>query len=569
MRLKHLKLKEFKNLTGDDGWFNLDFTDKDGTTVLIGNNGSGKSNVIEAISAIFTGLYKMSTPQRKPKFQYEIQYTLDNNDYSISLIKSENDDMIYNFHKNLIPIQVGHFKSNYIQYLPLNIIAIYSGEEMRLWENYYKHSYKDFMKDVKGNLQGLSSPKLIYVNKYYWNISLLSLLYSELPSNQDFCKRILDMDNLSTINITMKFNMNNITNFADNSIVSFVKSLNLNNEVDKVVSIEDLRNNQLIGSEKDLFLKLMASVMDKASKYKLIEEITITFQSDLTTELLSEGEKKQILIRTALEVIADTNSLILLDEPDSHIHIANKTQLKDMLLEYDSRDTILTTHSPTLMNIFDEHLVYLEDGKTKGKEKAEILKEISGDLMSIAEQQIVLNSSNDILLVEGKTDIEYIQTALNKLNSEYNELSFEYIPFNGTSSLVLFIEKFKPKDNQKVIAFLDRDDAGKKALKQVFGVEKDITTFNYEKISDMYIAVYPIKDDWNHKNFLIEHYFDKEHINQMAKELIDKYNDSFNSYPNISKQIKSFLPNKCKEFPISNFNHFKKLFELIRTIKDL
>ena len=72
MRLKRLKIDGFKNLNN----FELDFTEKDGTTVLIGNNGSGKSNVLEAISAIFTGLFKMSTPQRKPKFEYEIEYEL-------------------------------------------------------------------------------------------------------------------------------------------------------------------------------------------------------------------------------------------------------------------------------------------------------------------------------------------------------------------------------------------------------------------------------------------------------------------------------------------------------------
>ena len=33
MRLKLLKIKGFKNLTGIDGWFHLDFTDKNSITV--------------------------------------------------------------------------------------------------------------------------------------------------------------------------------------------------------------------------------------------------------------------------------------------------------------------------------------------------------------------------------------------------------------------------------------------------------------------------------------------------------------------------------------------------------
>ena len=50
MKIEKLSLKGFKNLTGDNAWFTLDFRNDYNSTVLIGNNGSGKSNVIEANS---------------------------------------------------------------------------------------------------------------------------------------------------------------------------------------------------------------------------------------------------------------------------------------------------------------------------------------------------------------------------------------------------------------------------------------------------------------------------------------------------------------------------------------
>lgn len=49
MRLKHLYIKDYKNLKD----FSLDFENGNGLSILIGNNGSGKSNVLEAISGIF------------------------------------------------------------------------------------------------------------------------------------------------------------------------------------------------------------------------------------------------------------------------------------------------------------------------------------------------------------------------------------------------------------------------------------------------------------------------------------------------------------------------------------
>jgi len=562
MRLKRLWINGFKNLND----FEIDFTDKNGITVLIGNNGSGKSNVLEAISSIFIGLYKMNTPQRKPNFEYEIEYILEEENYHISLTKSQQGDMIYSFHKNLNQIQVGHFKSNYIEYLPTNIIAIYSGEEMRLWEEYYKHSYNDFMKDVKENLQVLSSPKLIYVNKYYWDISLLALLYSDLESNQEFCKKILNIEDLNSVNISMKFNTSNLSNFEDNSIVAFVKSLNISDEVDKIVTIEELRNNQLIGSEKDLFLKLIASIMDKSSKYKLIENIKINFQNNLTTGLLSEGEKKQILIKTALEVIADTNSLVLFDEPDSHIHVANKGQLKDMLLEYNNRDTILTTHSPTLMNIFDNHLVYLENGEKKGKEKAEILKEISGDTMSSTQQQILLNSNTDILIVEGKTDEKYITTALEKLKSVYSEfedLEFNFLYMGGSDpeNLNKLINEFPPKKNQTVIAFFDRDKSGLNCIKSVCTHTGTKDDFFGDIKNGIHVYFYPKKDGFTHSDFEIEDYFNIETCRNFMF-------DDFSTFQDTKKKFKkNDFAEYCLNLEASEFDGFKKLFELIKTVK--
>lgn len=64
MRLKSLHIKGYKNI--DD--LSLDFTTKDGITLIIGNNGCGKSNIIEAISSIFAGLYENRV--HKPDFDY-------------------------------------------------------------------------------------------------------------------------------------------------------------------------------------------------------------------------------------------------------------------------------------------------------------------------------------------------------------------------------------------------------------------------------------------------------------------------------------------------------------------
>ena len=168
VKLKHLKIKGFKNLTGENQWFELDFTDKDGITVLIGNNGSGKSNVLEALSAIFIGLYKIGTPQRKPTFSYSIEYSIGTE--VVTDIKIELINGTYGFYLN----DVKELKKDFFEWadkwLPSKIIACYSGEETRLWETYYKHSYSDFITSIKNNeLRYLPEQKLFYIDGGYWN----------------------------------------------------------------------------------------------------------------------------------------------------------------------------------------------------------------------------------------------------------------------------------------------------------------------------------------------------------------------------------------------------------------
>ena len=53
MKLKKLHIKKYKNLID----FDIDFESGDGLSVLVGSNGSGKSNVLEALSGIFANAY--------------------------------------------------------------------------------------------------------------------------------------------------------------------------------------------------------------------------------------------------------------------------------------------------------------------------------------------------------------------------------------------------------------------------------------------------------------------------------------------------------------------------------
>ena len=69
MKLKKLKVKKYKNLID----FEVNFESGEGLSILIGNNGSGKSNVLEAISGIFANAYSAKAIH---KFVYTLTYEM-------------------------------------------------------------------------------------------------------------------------------------------------------------------------------------------------------------------------------------------------------------------------------------------------------------------------------------------------------------------------------------------------------------------------------------------------------------------------------------------------------------
>jgi predicted ATPase len=69
MRLDRVYIDGFKNLKGVD----IDFDEERLATVVIGQNGAGKSNLIEAITDVFRFV---DMNRGAPRFRYEIDYRI-------------------------------------------------------------------------------------------------------------------------------------------------------------------------------------------------------------------------------------------------------------------------------------------------------------------------------------------------------------------------------------------------------------------------------------------------------------------------------------------------------------
>lgn len=227
--------------------------------------------------------------------------------------------------------------------------------------------------------------------------------------------------------------------------------------------------------------------------------IGTTYYDDITVEQLSEGEKKLILVKTVLEILSDEKTLVLMDEPDAHLHEGRKPALCNMMREYPNRQIVIATHSPIMAQIANEKellMLELENGKSTilTDEKIEKIKKLSGTSWDVIGQGMMLRSSRPLVVFEGKTDVMYVKRALEMLKSrvtDYASLNVDFLNANGAGNVKSFIDNLKAfvPDSKKIVVFFDRDNAGKDGVQAITGISKnDGRVAHYQDIvQDTYI----------------------------------------------------------------------------------
>lgn len=80
MRLKSVFISQYKNLKS----FTLSFDGTSFIDVFVGKNGSGKSNLFEALIEIFRHLYEYDKDKGDPGFRYAIQYEIEGTETEIA-----------------------------------------------------------------------------------------------------------------------------------------------------------------------------------------------------------------------------------------------------------------------------------------------------------------------------------------------------------------------------------------------------------------------------------------------------------------------------------------------------
>lgn len=418
--------------------------------------------------------------------------------------------------------------------------------------------------------QGFIPPFMFYISRHEWDISLLTLLYSE---DIDVVKFVAGITKGAECKISFEYNNTNIKKWDGTEIEGFIEKL----KKKSTYNIESFRATineiNFIDQPSTLFYCLCKCRTE--SDNQIIQRINIEFINKGNIEGLSEGEKKLINANTIIHILSAPNSLCLFDEPDSHIHIARKDELKE-LINTENRYSIVTTHSPVFVNcLCDENIRYLKDGKIEDLERSKKLSLLSGGGISIFEGSLILGTKK-ILVVEGPYDKKYLEKAISifaKRNSKYKALKqIAIIPAGSAGNAKTMYDDVLSKqvDGLELIAFLfDYDKGGLEGWKNIGNIksEKVIPIFYQDNYAKEYET--SIKNIADKDSYMVEDLFSPESYKEKV-EYIHKKNTHkefrCNDQGKTTEAIKKHIENHYSQFKDEWFDGFKPVLDQLISI---
>lgn len=387
MRIDRLKVKDFKNLKD----FKIDIDESQLTSVFIGCNGAGKSNLLEAIVIIFRDLDLNAVTK---EFSYEIIYKCFGCTVQIKNDATERKQEFFVDDKKLT--RTAFYKQR-SKYLPEHVFAYYSGPSNRLEKHFAQHQKKFYRALLNGDDETLRP--LFYARLIHSNFVLLAFFSFFEEKNQKFLKEYFDIEAVESILFVLKRAewvkgkshlkaefwgaRGVVRDFLDSlyqyalaplkEIESFEEGIKT---VKKEVTYLYLKDQEKLQAFAEKYGNNVEFFKNLESTYisDLIEEVRIKVRKTdgtiITFNELSEGEQQLLMVLGLLKFTQSKESLFLLDEPDTHLNPAWKfdylTLIKDVAGQNENSQVIISTHDPIVIGGLNKEAVTIFDRTTDG-----------------------------------------------------------------------------------------------------------------------------------------------------------------------------------------------------------
>lgn len=274
----------------------------------------------------------------------------------------------------------------------------------------------------------------------------------------------------------------------------------------------------------------------------------------------SEGAKHFLSLILSLSLESNnqirTNQLILIDEPEQHLHPSGIRDLSRELLNIGKSNYVfVATHSPFLIdkNNKKRHFI-IKKNKKAITEKKNIFEhqsiiddEVLREAFGVEVYRDLLNPHS--LIVEGTSDKVIIQKSLNTLGKTNIGIT------NGHGSNIDTLASKLNYNNVSILVVVDDDNEGKKYKKNILKLEGVYTSNNVFTIRDL---VGDVIDGATIEDLLDKNYIKLE-FEKLYKKLYNEDIEEFeiNTEKPILEQISIFL-NKKQKIKSWDFDLFKK-----------
>lgn len=418
MRLKHLELGCFKNLRN----FAIDFGEGSPYTVLVGENGAGKSNLLEALTWIFRAL----DLEEDAPFDYKLSYSCREWDLEIEASAGKSP-MIQKRRsgqeEELTRLRRREFMAEDEEgqplYRPAFVFGYYSGTGRRLVSLYSRHRdryYEEIIRPPERRNVDIEDPnalrRLFFAENVHGQFALIAFFMASGPdaeANRRFLREHLMIDGLDSVLFALKrpdwskANKSAGGRFwgAEGEVRQFVELLyeqsllplrmkrRMDDPIRKSRPVENLY----------LFLPrleaLQAVYEHHADQYRFFTALESIGLSRMLAEVrtrvrmrpeagggevtyrdLSEGEQQLLLVLGLLKFTARSESLFLLDEPDTHLNPAWSTRylefLNDFIPDPQSCGIVMATHDPLVFSSLEREQVRIISRDGQGSATAEV-----------------------------------------------------------------------------------------------------------------------------------------------------------------------------------------------------
>lgn len=442
MRIIHVKIREFKNLKNVE----FSFENPKGLAIFVGCNGCGKSNLLEALSYI---LEDIKNPERfaERMFEYELEYLDSQGSRCLAKHVNGESSRIVKCLDDNAPI-LGS----------LSAVAVYNGDYNRLQS------------------EGLRAVDFVTANDF--NAALIAYLISD--------KHVFELSD----GLICRANVNRVTYDFDHMLIPELDPESDDESECLMLELTDESwrgNDGLMQIPFEEFVGVLDRFTYESSEKRsgLVRDLFARFGNwirgfscefrdagvSYSSESLSEGEKKSILLNYALQLARNPNTLLMLDEPDASVHESRKIELLDALKAYskESGVVLMTTHSPAIINECDATDLFALTRNGVGSvvssgDKIDAESELLGDRLSWF-------ANRPILFFEGKSDVQYVRKAIEcfKAQSDFGDFEIEHrLEFRilgGTGEADFIVDELaKINGTRKVYVCLDNDKAGNDAL---------------------------------------------------------------------------------------------------------